>query len=53
MRFALAQVKAALVTIIKNFEVKATGKTEYPVIFDPNFFLIHPKNGLHVSFQPR
>jgi Cytochrome P450 len=53
MRFANAQMKAALATIIQNFEVKATGQTEYPVEFDPNFFLIHPKNGLHVKFLTR
>ncbi|XP_059488820.1 cytochrome P450 6k1-like [Neocloeon triangulifer] len=53
MRFAQTQIKAALVTIVKNFNLKPTGQTEYPVELDPNFFLIHPKNGLHVSFEKR
>jgi cytochrome P450 len=53
MRFANTQMKVALATIMQNFEIKATGQTEYPVEFDPNFFLIHPKNGLHVKFLPR
>jgi hypothetical protein len=53
MRFANTQIKAALATIMQNFEIKATGETEYPVELDPNFFLIHPKNGLKVQFLPR
>ncbi|XP_065352450.1 cytochrome P450 9e2-like [Cloeon dipterum] len=53
MRFAQAQVKAAIVTIVKNFDLETTGQTSYPVVLDPNVFLIHAKEGLHVSFKSR
>ncbi|XP_059477145.1 cytochrome P450 9e2-like [Neocloeon triangulifer] len=51
-RFAQAQVKAALATIVLNFKVEQSEKTIHPVVFDEKNFLLHAKNGLHLKISP-
>ncbi|XP_065339677.1 cytochrome P450 9e2-like [Cloeon dipterum] len=51
-RFAQAQVKAALATIVLNFEVKPSKDTEHPVKFDQTNFLLRAKNGLNLKIAP-
>ncbi|XP_059488623.1 cytochrome P450 6k1-like [Neocloeon triangulifer] len=51
-RFGRLQVKAAIATVIKFYELEPAGITRYPVKFAPHFGT-HPKDGLHVKFIPR
>ena len=52
MRFALVQSKAALATIIGNFEVTTNSKTKEPLIIDPKEFLNIKVGGLWLNFKP-
>ncbi|XP_065339679.1 cytochrome P450 9e2-like [Cloeon dipterum] len=51
-RFAQAQVKAAIATIVLNFRLEQSEKTEHPVVFNEKNFLLHAKNGLHLKISP-
>ncbi|CAB3366382.1 Hypothetical predicted protein [Cloeon dipterum] len=51
-RFAQAQVKAAIATIVLNFLLEPSEKTEHPVVFDERNFFPHAKNGLHLKISP-
>jgi hypothetical protein len=53
MRFALLQSKAALASIIRNFEVSVNSKTQdNPLIIDPKEFLNIKTGGLWLNFKP-
>lgn len=52
IRFALMQSKAAVVEIIKNFNISVNKKTELPLVIDPKEFLNVKKGGLWVNFKP-
>jgi hypothetical protein len=53
MRFALVQSKAALATIIKNYEVTVNRKTQdNPFVIDANEFLNIKTGGIWVNFKP-
>jgi hypothetical protein len=45
-------MKAALATLVLNFEIKKSAKTQHPVIFDEQMFLLHSKGGLHLEISP-
>ena len=52
MRFALAQTKAAMVEIVKNFEISINKKTKRPLIIDPKEFLNTKAGGIWVDLKP-
>jgi len=51
MRFAMAQSKAAVAEIIRNFEITVSPKTKEPLVLDPKAFLLLPIGGLWVNFR--
>ncbi|XP_044743208.1 probable cytochrome P450 6a13 [Chrysoperla carnea] len=50
-RFALISTKFAMVYLIKDFELKATEKTEVPYTKRKIGILLYPQNGLHVKIS--
>ncbi|XP_059618985.1 probable cytochrome P450 28a5 isoform X1 [Phlebotomus argentipes] len=50
-RFAMAQVKAAIVSLVNEFELSVNPKTKTPLIFDPKQFLIYPYGGIWLDFK--
>ena len=52
MRFATIQLKAAIIEIIRNFEISVNSKTEQPTVFDPKNFLLMPKGGIWLDYKP-
>ena len=52
MRFALTQSKAAIVEILRNFEISVNKKTQDPLIIDPQEFLNVKVGGLWLDFKP-
>lgn len=52
MRFALAQVKRAIVEIVLNFSLSVNGKTVEPFQMDPAQFMLMPKGGIWLDFKP-
>ncbi|XP_064549952.1 probable cytochrome P450 28a5 [Drosophila montana] len=53
MRFALAQIKAALVEIINNFDVKVNPKTRNDNMYDPFGMISSLKGGIWLDFTAR
>ncbi|CRK97114.1 CLUMA_CG010454, isoform A [Clunio marinus] len=51
-RFALMQTKAAIVEIVKNFEMTVNEKTKLPLIMDPKAFVNVKLGGLWLNFKP-
>lgn len=52
MRFAMAQVKYALIHIIKNFHVELSANQK-PLVASPELFVQYPKDGILVRFVSR
>ncbi|KAH8263591.1 hypothetical protein KR044_011089 [Drosophila immigrans] len=53
MRFALAQIKAAVVEVLTKFDVQINPKTRKDNLFDPTFFLSSLQGGIWLDFKPR
>lgn len=51
MRFALAQAKAGLIEIVKNFEISVNKKTQEPFVLDPKEFMTMPIGGIWLNFK--
>lgn len=51
MRFASFQSKAAIVEIIRNFDISVNEKTKVPFVFDPSRFLLTPQNKIWLDFR--
>ncbi|XP_016983314.2 uncharacterized protein LOC108047584 [Drosophila rhopaloa] len=51
MRFALTQLKAALVEIVRNFEIKVNPKTRSDNQLDDTFFMATLKGGIWLDFK--
>lgn len=51
MRFALTQVKAAIVDILLKYEVSVNAKTKVPLVLDPKEFLNFPEGGIWLDFK--
>lgn len=51
MRFALAQIKTALVEIIRKFEVHVNPKTRNDCELDPKYFLARLYGGIYLDFK--
>ncbi|PSN43536.1 hypothetical protein C0J52_03713 [Blattella germanica] len=52
MRFAIMQVKAAIVNIVSKFEIKTTDRTPIPFVANPKTFLLAAKDGLWLQIVP-
>lgn len=52
IKFALAQTKAALMSIVKNFKVTVSPNHK-PFVFDVRTFLYQARDGLKVNFTSR
>lgn len=50
-RFAMGQMKAALVDIIRNFKVSLNANTQVPLVLGINEFLFVPQGGVWVDFK--
>jgi len=53
MRFALTQLKAALVEIVRNFDIKVNPKTRQDNQFDDTYFMAALKGGVWLDFVDR
>ncbi|KAH8373272.1 hypothetical protein KR200_001012 [Drosophila serrata] len=53
IRFALTQLKAALVEIVRNFEIKVNPKTRSDNQLDDTFFMASLKGGIWLDFRER
>ncbi|SPP79522.1 probable cytochrome P450 28d1 [Drosophila guanche] len=53
MRFALTQVKAALVEVVQNFEMKVNPKTRKDNQLDDTYFMATLKGGIWLDFEER
>ena len=51
MRFALAQSKAAIVEIIRNFEISVNQKTQRPLTIDAKQFMNVKTGELWLDFK--
>uniref|UniRef100_A0A182SU18 Cytochrome P450 n=1 Tax=Anopheles maculatus TaxID=74869 RepID=A0A182SU18_9DIPT len=52
MRFALTQVKRAIVEIVERFSISVGSKTIEPFEMDPSMFMLMPKGGIWLDFKP-
>lgn len=52
MRYGHAQVKAAIMTIVRDFKINVSPK-QLPVVPDPTSFLWHAKDGVFLNFTLR
>lgn len=50
-RFALLQVKLAIVNVLQHFRLKPSPKSKYPAELDPTFFISRPKGGAWVQIE--
>ncbi|EDW88952.2 uncharacterized protein Dyak_GE25311 [Drosophila yakuba] len=53
MRFSLTQIKAALVEIVRNFDIKVNPKTRKDNIIDDTYFMAALKGGVWLDFVER
>ncbi|XP_055710224.1 probable cytochrome P450 28d1 [Phlebotomus papatasi] len=50
-KFAMAQVKAAIVSLVKTFEITVNPRTRTHLISDPKQFLTYPIGGIWLDFK--
>lgn len=53
MRFALTQIKAALVSIVRSFNVKINPRTRMDNQLDDTYFMSTLKGGIWLDFEER
>jgi len=53
MRFALTQLKAALVEVVRNFNIKPNPKTRKDNVLDETFFMATLKGGIWLDYEAR
>lgn len=51
MRFALTQIKASIVEIVRNYEVHVNPKTRKDNRFDPTYFILRLDGGIWLDFK--
>ncbi|KAK4885360.1 hypothetical protein RN001_001631 [Aquatica leii] len=49
MRFAITQLKVALVVLLKQHQFTVHSTTTIPVVFEPYSFTLHPKTGIFMT----
>ncbi|KAF5284549.1 hypothetical protein FQA39_LY16999 [Lamprigera yunnana] len=52
-RFALMQIKVALMNIVRYFDIKVSNKTVVPLQIDPTSIVIRAKGGIWIQFFKR
>ncbi|XP_044009989.1 probable cytochrome P450 6a14 [Aphidius gifuensis] len=52
LRFAGYQFKLGIIKILKNYRVKPSKSTVVPYEIDKGSFILTPKNGIHLVFEP-
>lgn len=52
MRFGITQVKAAVIEIVRNYELTVSKKMKLPVVYDPKNFLLVPVGGIWLNMKP-
>lgn len=52
IKFAMAQTKSALMTIVRDFRITVSPNHK-PFVFDVRTFLYQARDGLKVNFTPR
>lgn len=52
MRFGQTQVKAGIMSVLKEFRIKISPNHK-PIVQDPTSIMIHAKDGLTLNFEPR
>lgn len=52
MRFAKMQAKAAIVELVRNFDITVNGKTQHPLVIDPKEYINVKTGGLWLDFKP-
>lgn len=52
MRFSTLQIKAAIVEIVKNFEITVNAKTPDPLIVTPENYLYLPVHNIFLDYKP-
>lgn len=50
-KFAILQVKAGIVDVVKNYEMTVNSKTQEPLIMDPANFIILPIGGFWLNYK--
>lgn len=53
MKFAVLQIKIAIIAIIQNFDVKVNKKTKEPLEYNTKHFLLVTKDGLWLDYYRR
>ncbi|EDW05034.1 GH10608, partial [Drosophila grimshawi] len=53
MRFALAQIKAAVVEVLTNFNVRVNPKTRNDNDYEPTSFVTSLRGGIWLDFEER
>ncbi|PSN34612.1 hypothetical protein C0J52_20551 [Blattella germanica] len=53
MRFGLMQTKVGLCSILSDYEVKVSEKTQIPLEFDPKAFVLSPMGGMWLKIVER
>ncbi|KRT83904.1 cytochrome P450, partial [Oryctes borbonicus] len=51
MKFAILQVKIAIISIVQNFDIRVNKKTKQPLEIDPTHFLLLAKGGLWLDYH--
>lgn len=52
MRYSTLVIKAALVEIVKHFELSLNGRTADPLLLKPKDFLYMPVHGVFIDYKP-
>lgn len=52
IRFGLAQTKAGLMTVVKNYKISLSSKQK-PYVMDIRAFLLQARDGLWINLMPR
>uniref|UniRef100_A0A146M9X5 Cytochrome P450 6a2 n=1 Tax=Lygus hesperus TaxID=30085 RepID=A0A146M9X5_LYGHE len=52
-RFAKLEIKVAMAMMLQRYKIVPCEKTESPLKYDPNSFLLVPKGGIWLAIQPR
>lgn len=51
MRFGIIQTKAAIVELVKNFDITLNGKTPFPYVLNPTEIILMPIGGVWVDMK--
>lgn len=52
MRFSVLQIKAAIVEIVRNFDISVNGRTQEPLTVTPENYLYLPVHNIFLDYKP-